>query len=175
MAVKRWYLGKEKLRGRIMLHCWMTKGESCLQLLIITLCKTTCSRCICVYFTFNFSVLRWEIEETKHKNNNGAILQLAYAWERNRKSTDSQCTKPAYTEGLQPYVLKGLMSAPAHRGWVSPDSAKEQNKNHASLPKREHRPTNSISPWWEVIFCLWDVTSLLLSILLCVWKQQVFE
>lgn len=116
MSMKRWYLGKEKLRGRTMPHYWMTKRESCLQLLIITLCKTTWSRCICVYFTFNFPVLGWEIEGTKHRNNNGVILQLAYAWERNRKSTHSQCARPAYTHGLHPFVLKGLTRSPGHRG-----------------------------------------------------------
>lgn len=135
MAMKRQYLGKEKPRGGTMPRYWTTKGESCLQLLIVMLCKTTRSKCIWFYFAFNFPIVWLEIEENKHSNSNGTRLQLAYAWvcgRKNTKSAHSQCASPACTQqGLHPCVLKKLINFPGHKGWVSPDSTKEQNKNHA--------------------------------------------
>ena len=83
-----------------------------------------------MFISHSTSKLWWEIEENKHSNN-GARLQLVHG-RINTMSAHSLCVSPAYTQqGLHPCVLKELINLPGHREWVSPDSTKKENKNHA--------------------------------------------
>lgn len=122
MAMKRRYLGKQKAGGETMPPYWTTNGESRLQLLIAAPHQATWSKCICVYFTFSFPVVQWEIEENEHSNNDGAGSQLAQARVRGRKNIKSAHSLvwalPVLSRGPHLCVLKELIHSPGHRGQV---------------------------------------------------------